>query len=434
MIGFECNRLNYINRYRFPDRSGIRLISAFLLCAWLTACGSGSSSSSDTVSDQTASAQPERITIAGAGDLGIFDPALSRDPVTNRLWMSYSSVETSTFYPPTLYWAVSIRLAFSEDNGVSWQDSGVVLAPRVETKLGPLPAGAASPAIAANSDGIWQSETSTLRYDPGAPAGERWKLLWFQYLNANRHPYFADYSWIALKMAATPLELATATPIKLFGGAGLQAANANAAAPVFAPIGGTPAIQLNADLTRSVAGANRAELNLCIFAEPGLHTTAGAIYLAIYCADASSVPISEYLVYFRCSNPCDITAAASWEYIGRLLSPTDAAAAGADHHYQAPALVQQNGNTYLLATPVDTSSGDRYDGCRVYQLIDVDSNQLLRSGGVPVDITRVDGAAGTHNGACAAFADLTGGLLLSQFSPGATPETFRIFKSQVSLP
>ena len=402
------------------------------LCAALLACGGGSSSSSS--SNEETSSQPERINLAGAGNLGIFDPSLARDPASRRLWMSYSSVETSAFYAPAQYWAVSIRLAFSDDNGDSWQDAGVELATRAENKVGPLTVGPALPAIAADSNSIWQSETSTLRYDPGAPAGEKWKLLWFQYLHANQHSYFADYSWIALKMAATPLELASATPVKLFGGAGLQPDNTNAGAPVFAPIAGMPAFQLNTDLTRSLAGANRAELNLCIFTEPGLHTTASAIYLSIYCADASTVPITEYLVYFRCNSPCDITAAASWEYIGRLLSPADAAAAGADHHYQAPDLVQQNGNTYLLATPVDTRTGDRYNGCRVYELTDINSNQLRRNGGVPLEITRVDGDAGTHHGACAAIAGLDGGILLSQFSPAATPQTFRIFKSQVALP
>jgi hypothetical protein len=409
-----------------------KVLLVIALCVGPGACSGGSSSS--TPSNPETAPQPERISIAGAGDLGIFDPSLARDPASNRLWMSYSSVETSNFYPPEQYWGVSIRLAFSDDNGSSWQDAGVELATRVETQVGPMPVGPASPAIAANSDGIWQSETSTLRYDPGAAAGERWKLLWFQYLHAGQHSYFADYSWIALKMAATPLELATAMPIKLFGGAGLQAANTNAGAPVFAPIGGAPALQLNTDLTRSVAGADRAELSLCIFAEPGLHTTASAIYLSIYCADASTAPITEYLVYFRCSSPCNITGAASWEYIGRLLTPADAAVAGADHHYQAPALVQQNGKTYLLATPVDTSTGDRYNGCRVYEFTDINSNQLRRDGGEPLQITRVDGAAGSHHGACAVIAGLDGGILLSQFSPTATPETFRIFRSQVVLP
>jgi len=417
---------------RLPGSCIITLLS-FVVIIGLTACGnSGGDSTSDTV--QGSGTSPERLVLGGAGDLGIFDPAVTRDPVSGRLWMSYSSVNSSLFYPPSQYWAVSIRLAFSDDNGVSWQDAGVEVAPKIETRLGPMASGAATPPINANSRGIWQSETSALLYDPGAPAAERWKLIWFQYLHAELTSYFADHSWIALKMAPTPLALESAIPVKLFGGVGLQADGSNTMTPVFSPLGGTPAIQLNSDLNQVPGGASVAELNLCIFTEPGLHATSSAIYLSIYCADVSSAPLTEYLLYFRCNSPCVITSKASWEYLGRLLAPADAQAATGSHHYQAPALATGNGKTYLLATPVDTTVGDRYNGCRVYELVDVDSNQLRRASGVPVEVARVDGAAGSHNGACAAFSGLQGGLLLSQFESTATPETFRIFKSQVSLP
>jgi hypothetical protein len=402
----------------------------FVAIIGLTGCGhSGGGSSSDA--DQGPVTAAERMMFGGAGDLGIFDPAVSHDPVTDRLWMSYSSVNSSLYYSSSQYWKVSIRLAFSDDNGASWQDAGVEIAPSSEQLLGPI---TATPAIPVDSPGIWQSETSALIYDPGADANERWKLIWFQYLNANLTPYYANFSWIALKMAATPQELASATPIKLFGGAGLLADGSNTGAPVFSPIAGNPAIQLNIDLSRTLGGASLTDLSLCIFAEPGLHATSSALYLTIYCADASTTPITEYLVYFRCGSPCNITTAASWEYLGRLLTPADGQAATGNHHYQAPALVTSNGKTYLLATPVDTSVGDRYNGCRLYELVDVDSNQLRRASGKLVEVARVDGVAGSHNGACAAFPGLDGGLLLSQFQATATAETFRIFKSQVELP
>lgn len=349
--------------------------------------------------------------------------------------MSYSSVETSAFYVSSVYWAVSVRLAFSDDNGSKWQDAGIIVAPRVETMVGPMTVNPASPAIPAASNGLWQSETSSLIYHPSAPMAERWKLIWFQYLNANLTSYFADYSWIAMKMAATPLELATAPAIKLFGGAGLQVANAsNTGAPVFAPTGGTPAIQLNTALTNTLGGANLADLALCVFAEPGLHATTSAVYLAIFCADASTMPITEYLVYFRCSSPCSMTTATAWEYLGRLLTPADALAATGNDHFQAPALVEKNGKFYLLVTPVDTATGNRYNGCRVYEFFDVDTNQLRRSGGELVEVARVDGLTATHNGACAGFAGLNGGLLLSQFEVASPAETFNIYQSQVGLP
>ncbi|MFV1985407.1 MAG: hypothetical protein ACC657_17800 [Thiohalomonadales bacterium] len=404
------------------------LLTTLFLLFFLTACGDGGSSSS------AAAPTPERITISGAGDLGIFDPSVTRDPGTDSLWMSYSSVDTSIYYVSSVYWAVSVRLAYSDDNGISWQDAGVVVAPKVETSVGPMTESHPTADIPADSQGIWQSETSSLIYDPSAPVAERWKLIWFQYLNANLTSFFADHSWIAMKMAPTPLELATAIPVKLFGGAGLQSDGSNTGAPVYSPTGGMPAIQLNTDLTQSLGGANLTDLNLCVFAEPGLHATNSAVYLAIFCADAISIPITEYLVYFRCNTPCDMTSAASWEYLGRLLTPADAQAATGDDHYQAPALLEKNGKTFLIVTLVDTTSGNRYNGCRVYEFSDINSNQLRRSNGQLVEVARIDGDNGTHNGACGTYSGLNGGILLSQFEAASTAETFRIYKSQVSLP
>ncbi len=51
-----------------------------------------------------------------------------------------------------------------------------------------------------------------------------------------------------------------------------------------------------------------------------------------------------------------------------------------------------------------------------------------------VEVSRIDGTPGTHNGACATFPGLQGGILLSQFEPASSAQTFKIYKSQVSLP
>ncbi len=400
---------------------------------FLISCGSNDSSS--TVVEPPL---PEKITWSGAGDLGIFDPSLSRDPDSNRLWMSYSSVNISSYYLATEYWRVSIRLAYSDDNGDSWQDAGLVVSPDAEETVGFLAENHPTGEIPLGSQGIWQSETSSLVYDPAAPLAERWKLIWHQYLNANLTSFFADYSWIAMKMAATPADLATATPVKLFGGVALQPDNTQTGSPAFAPIGGAPAIQLNSDLTQEAGEANISELDFCVFAEPSLHAANHSLYLIIYCADASTIPvngsITEYLVSFRCNNLCDITNAASWQYLGRLLSPADAQAATGDHHFQAPSIIEKNAKTYLLVTPVNVTSGERYNGCRVYEFSDIDVNQLLRDNGALVEVARIDGDAGLHNGACGGVSGQDGGILLSQFGTAGTADTFQIYKTQVSLP
>jgi len=396
----------------------------------LNSCAGGSGGSSFS-----GAPSPTRVTFTGAGDLGIFDPSVTRDPSDGKLWMSYSSVQTSPSYSPSVYWAVSIRLASSSDNGVTWQDEGL-LADKAETTFGAMTIPEGN--VTAGDKGIWQSETSSLIYDPMATPGEEWKLIWFQYMHANSISYFASYSWIAMKTAPTPAGLIGAAAVKLFGGAGLAVDNDNTATPVFSPIGTTPLIQLNTGLSNVAAAATLADLDLCVFAEPGLHATTSAVYLAIFCADASTIPatgsITEYLEYFKCASPCDMTDATKWEYLGRLLTPTDAQAATGDDHFQAPALVEKSGKTYLIVTPVDTSVGNRYNGCRVYEFTSVDSNQLVRNAGNLVEITRVDGNTGTHNGACANQVNMADGILFSEFDPTVSPETFRIFQSNVKIP
>ena len=400
----------------------------------MIACGGGGSNPpTDTPPPPPVTIAPERITFVGAGDLGIFDPSISKDPNSDRLWMSYSSVETSAFYPSTEYWAVSIRLAYSDDNGMTWQDAGVMVAPKIETTVGPIPVIGGE--IPAASDGIWQSETSSLIYDPSPESeDQRWKLIWSQYLHADSRSLFADYAWIASKTAATPLDLATAVPVKLFSGFGLQDQSSNAETPVFAPIGGEPQIRLNIDLQQTLGGAELQELALCVFAEPGMLATNNALYLAIYCADLSTQPLTENLVYFRCNSPCDMQDNQSWEYLGKLLTPEDALSISEGHHFQAPQLVQRNDKTYLIVTPVNTNIGERYNGCRVYEFVDINSNQLLRENGNLVEVARIDGVANTHNGACSVISELNGGILFSQFEAGNVAETFNIYKSQVDLP
>ncbi|HEX5635973.1 MAG TPA: hypothetical protein VFY78_02710, partial [Gammaproteobacteria bacterium] len=60
----------------------------FLSGSWLTLIGCSSS-------DNNTPLLPERLTFAGIGEHGIFDPAVTLDTDTGRLWMSYSAVDPS---------------------------------------------------------------------------------------------------------------------------------------------------------------------------------------------------------------------------------------------------------------------------------------------------------------------------------------------------
>lgn len=115
----------------YSGRIHITHFTAILLIIFLSACGGGKGNApSDPISPVAPAA--EKLTFSGIGDLGIFDPSITLDPSSGRLWMSYSSVNTSPNYSSSVYWAVSTRLAYSDDDGLSWQDAGVTVSPSIE--------------------------------------------------------------------------------------------------------------------------------------------------------------------------------------------------------------------------------------------------------------------------------------------------------------
>jgi hypothetical protein len=89
---------------------------------------------------------------------------------------------------------------------------------------------------------------------------------------------------------------------------------------------------------------------------------------------------------------------------------------------------------------VDTSqyysaTGNRFDGCRVYEFENLDTGTLFLDGArALVEVQRVDGAIGFHHGACETIDGLQGGIIYSQYEPDGDPETFRMYKSQVAIP
>jgi hypothetical protein len=334
--------------------------------------------------------------------------------------MSYSEVGASA----NSSWGVGVRLAYSDD-GRTWQDAGAI-APFTDVTVGPLTTTSpGEPAIPANTPGTWQNETSTLVYDPNAPAGERWKILWDQILWVNNSIYLASYSWIAMKAAATPEGLAAATPVKLFGGYLLKPDGETTGAPAFSPIAGPPQIQLH---------TKHPDLSTCVFGEPGAMATSAGLYLSFDC-QLLGPTVEPYATLFRCAAPgCVMTDPASWSYLARVLAPSDAQAI--DPAYKglsATAFVEKAGSYYLIATPVDTA-GDRYDGCRVYRFTNLANGTLERSGGSLVTVAQLAGIPDTHHGACAYHPDLAYGLLYSQLITADAPTIFQIYQSRVNVP
>jgi hypothetical protein len=303
-------------------------------------------------------------------------------------------------------------LAYSNDQGATWTDMGVVNAAQDVTIALPSP----------NNAGTWINEVSDLVYDPGATAGQQWKLLWHHYLMINNARQL-NHGWIGLKMAATPGQLAAASEIKLFSSAGYDAVNNTQGGGSQSPLGGAPAIALDTALN--------AQLNGCIFTEPGMLATSSALYVSMMCGKSTT---SHLIALFKCSSPCNATNAASWSYLGSALSDADASALGYDEGFSATNLVASGGQNYLIVTPVSTTPFDaHYNGCRVFKFTDIDTATLQRSAGIPTAIASVNGSAGSFNGACTYLPGASkAGILYSELV--RTPSIqFKIFSSGINF-
>lgn len=135
---------------------------------------------------------PLRIEFPGNGENGIFDPALVEDEA-GQIWMSYSEVSVSPIAPKLLH--VQTRIAVSADEGMTWDDRGLINPTQPVTLPPPfqdLPA-------------VWEQEVAHLIFNPYAPASQRWQILWHRYMriyDPDRDaagPLF-EHGWIAYSL------------------------------------------------------------------------------------------------------------------------------------------------------------------------------------------------------------------------------------------
>ena len=396
-----------------------KILGSCLFAAVLLLVGSRVSFAGIGISATLGSLPPERITFAGVGAHGIFDPSVALDPVTGRLWMSYSAVEG----PTNNVNVVAIRLAYSNDQGKTWigSSSGGLISNFLDVSI-PLPP--------PNNAGTWINEVSQLIYDPGAIPAERWKILWHHYLVVNGARLF-EHGWIAMKVASTPQGLAAAPEIKLFGGYLYNAGNNIAGGGSRSPVGGAPLIQLDIAIP---------ELNSCLFTEPGLYATKGALYLSLQCEHFAGTQVDDRLiVLLKCTSPCNTGSAASWSYLGTALKKSDATAFGFDFGFAAPSMFASGKDVYLvvtganLVTPPVGIPYAKYSGCRVFKFADIETAKLESIGVQPTLVGSVDGTAGSFNGACAYHVSASkSGMLFGEINT-AVVDTFQMFRSHINF-
>lgn len=96
------------------------------------------------------SAGKTEIVISGTPDHGVFDPSVARSD-SRRLYMSLSGVSSTAAGGSLGALAVQTLLAFSDDQGLSWQLVKQAVTPEIEVSLD---------SFAAPHRGRWQSEVT----------------------------------------------------------------------------------------------------------------------------------------------------------------------------------------------------------------------------------------------------------------------------------
>ncbi len=363
----------------------LRALAASLVVSMVSCGGGGSGGSSSTPTF------PIELSFPGVGPKGIFDPSLARDSATGRLWMAYSEVSDSAMWPGQND-NIRTRMAWSDDAGASWTDAGVVINPSQDVAL-PLP-----PPFNA---GTWNNEVPAIVEDPGAPAGDRWKLLWHHYLWVNGARVF-QHGWIAMKTAPAPSGPWSAER-KLFVGSLYD--------PVNDATIGPPEVRvdaLHADLAATL-----------VCSEPGLLATPDALYVIMLCAEGLSTNGRIALLKLPHASP-------GWQYRGSpLVNAVDGPPFGC-HGFSAPELFVQGATVRLIVTP---QMSDIYRGTTVFTVADLDAGTLLRSAGLPVAALEFTGTAGSHNGAAGYAAQATACGILYSEALLTPPLHFRIYKS-----
>lgn len=341
----------------------------------------------------------------GDGQLGKFDASNQDDPaLPNRIWRAYSVVDQSPSWPANLL--VSTRTAYSDDNGTSFIDLGLI------NPAADLP----YPNLS------WSHEVPTIVFDPSDPDNNAdWKLIWHRILLNNGIRDF-EHSWLGIKGTALPIG-PWSSELKLMAGTLYNPNdmfNPEPRFPLFYPL--------------------PTELSDClVITEPGTLAALDGFYMAFHCATGNQMVNTRMpLVKFR--HP--LGGGTVLEVKGTLLSPADASLFAQEYGdtypelqgtvaFSAPSMFEKNGAKYLIATPVSTTV---YMGCAVFKITNLETASIQRNNGIPRMLKYIQGTVGTTRGACTYTEASTGsGVVLSQFVAGA-PQPFTLINTGIQIP
>jgi len=313
---------------------------------------------------------------------GYADPSVRRDPVTGRLWLTYSYL--STHLDPGPAAGVSIHLASSDDGGDTWQFRRTLERSR--------PIVDAEPPFTL---GVSVHEVSTLT--PTSSGRRRWFGMHFRYFSPlggeGRHPTSFQ---LRLRRAARPTGLGRGPEQRLAGWLVGEEWRTDVDLSALAP-----------------------ELGECAaWTEPSLFHQDSTLYLVAQCIvlDRTSLarrPRQEFVGVFASSGNGP-RRGIEWRWLGKLTTWEDARALGAPVLTQPEVTMARDGLLRLLVTPKVLQPDERHRGCRALRLESLDPPRLTRTAaGRPVvtaDIRSPD-STGLGPGLCSYDSESSTGIL-----------------------
>jgi hypothetical protein len=354
------------------------------------------------------------VTVAGdpGPTLGIFDPSLFYPEDAGMGLMTYSSVPDQR--------SVHTRMAASQDHGLTWTYVQAVDQPTAQTISNPD----LSVCGSATCPGRRIHEVSSLAVDLLDPnPAAAFKVFTHSYFVADLadggFKLVPNVGIISMYTTQSPSATAVWSETRLFGWNGPSPESSTS-------------VQHNITTDPTLAALS----DCAALTEPGVFVRGGTLDLAIQCEAYSSVTqtISTDVRLIRSEDH-----GATWTFISKLVTPTDAAALGAQGpggpSLGAPDLYEVDGHIYLLVTPNGpVPFGNGYRGCLDLEVDDIDAGTVARCAGVPEVRFAYSGVDGIFTGACTAAPGATATGVLVPMAYFLPTLSFHIYASHDGPP
>ncbi len=297
---------------------------------------------------------------------GYADPSMRKDPVSSRLWLSYSWPNVHVLGAGRVVPSVDIHLAYSDDQGKTWHYQGPLWPSFTDTDKG-----------GTGSMGFTGNEVSNIY-----PVRNGSSVTWYGIHESYFVPDVGAYSQrspssfrLEITQAATPQGLSNADTAVL----------------------GAQATATGWGIDTRLSTLSPDVQDCTIFTEPALYSQNGTLYLVTQCLVLTGTqinsPISNIVVF--ATQPGNDIHAWKWRYVGTLVKGGDASLLGipgVQGFTQGDIALSKSGKLLLIVSPAASQPGSaslNHSGCWALQMNSIDPPSLARLSGKLIVVAKV---------------------------------------------